>query len=74
MQFRPVGIEGPAKELLPEATDLGERAGAVLAAGPGGERGGGDACHDEALLFFPRGFCRTERPFEAPKPSFGLIY
>jgi hypothetical protein len=74
IQFRPVGIESPGDELAPEGTDFSERVGAVAAACRGGKGSRSDACHDEALLFFAGGFCRAERPFEAPKASFGLIY
>ena len=33
MQFRPVGVESPGKELPPEAANLAEQAGLSVAAG-----------------------------------------
>ena len=39
MQFRPVGIEGPGDELVPESTDSGQGVGAVAPACRGGKGG-----------------------------------
>ena len=59
MQFRPVGIEGPGKELPPEAADRGIRLVLSVTAGRRGGNGRGndacqDTCHDVAPLFRAR--------------------
>ena len=53
MQFRPIGVESPGEELVPEGADLGEQAGLrdVAAACRGGSEADVMACHDAALLF-----------------------
>jgi hypothetical protein len=76
MQFRPVGVEGPDEELMPEMADFGENTRLPVAAGcRGGEGCRTDGCHDAALPFFARGLRRLRNAlFVTLKPSFGLIY
>jgi hypothetical protein len=52
MQFRPIGIESPVEELVPEGADVGEQTGfANASACRGGVWFWRDDCHDAALPF-----------------------
>ena len=66
VQFRPVGVERPGKELAPEATQLGERACRASAAVRRGGKGcRSDRCHDAGSPFSLAAFAALEAHFGA---------
>jgi hypothetical protein len=68
MQFRPVGIERPGEEQVPEAPDFGEQARfAVLMVHDAGRRC--ESRHD-GPAFLSGDFCRAQRFFFALAGSF----